>query len=98
MWQRLQRRKRSIEKRLARRRKHNAKRTGFLRPVMDTGGLKYALSDRSRGIAYGGVPLMLRIAHRAGLVEAVDRHVRLLNVHLPYHESDHVLNFAVNAL
>ena len=29
---------------------------------------------------------------------AIDRRLRLLQMHLPYHESDHVLNFALNAL
>jgi hypothetical protein len=96
--QRLARRKYQIERRLARLRKRDAKKTGFHRPVMDTRGLKYELSDRSRGMAYGGVPLIVKIAHHVGLVEAIDRRVQLLKIHLPYHESDHVLNFAVNAL
>ena len=30
--------------------------------------------------------------------EAIDRRLHLLKIHLPYHESDHVLNFALNAL
>ena len=33
-----------------------------------------------------------------GLIEAIDRSLHLLKIHLPYHESDHVLNFAYNAL
>ena len=97
IWQRLERRKRRIERRLARQRKRAAKKTGFHRPVLDTRGLKYELSDRSRGIAYGGVPLILKIAHRVGLVEAIDNRLRLLFLHRPYHESDHVLNFVINA-
>jgi hypothetical protein len=32
------------------------------------------------------------------LVEEIDRRVTVLKVHLPYHESDHVLNIAYNAL
>jgi hypothetical protein len=32
------------------------------------------------------------------LVEAIDRRLHLLKVHLPYHESDHVLNVAYNIL
>jgi hypothetical protein len=94
----LEQRKRRIERRLARRRRREAKKTGFLRPVLTSAGLKYDLSERSRGIAYGGVPLMLKLAERVGLPDAINRHVQLLKVHLPYHESDHVLNFAVNAL
>jgi len=38
------------------------------------------------------------MARNLGLVRAIDEKVKLLKVHLPYHESDHVLNFAFNAL
>jgi len=38
------------------------------------------------------------LARKVGLIEAIDRDVRLLKVHLPYHESDHVLNIAYNIL
>lgn len=95
---RLQQRKRRIERRLARRRRRGAKKTGFVRPVIDVRGLKYELSDRARGTTYGGVPLIVKLAHRVGLVDAIDRRVQLLKIHLPYHESDHVLNVAINAL
>ncbi|HWE03250.1 MAG TPA: IS1380 family transposase, partial [Tepidisphaeraceae bacterium] len=33
-----------------------------------------------------------------GLIEALDQNVKLFKVHLPYHESDHVLNIAYNIL
>ena len=37
------------------------------------------------------------LARRSGLID--DRHrLHLLKVHLPYHESDHVLNLAYNML
>ena len=35
---------------------------------------------------------------RLGLIEAIDRRLVLFKFHLPYHESDHVLNLAYNAL
>ncbi len=35
---------------------------------------------------------------KSGLIEALDRDVRLLKIHLPYLESDHVLNIAYNIL
>ena len=38
------------------------------------------------------------MVQRLGLVEDIDRHLQLLKVHLPYHESDHVLNLAYNIL
>jgi hypothetical protein len=38
------------------------------------------------------------LACRTGLVAAIDRDVHVLKRHLPYHESDHVLNVAYNLL
>jgi len=38
------------------------------------------------------------LAHQLGLPQAIDQRLHLLKVHLPYHESDHVLNIAYNAL
>jgi hypothetical protein len=67
-------------------------------PVLDPPGVKYELAQKTRGIAYGGVGLMLELAQQVGLVEAIDSRLHLLKVHLPYHESDHVLNVALNAL
>jgi len=51
-----------------------------------------------RGLASGGIGAMHRLAQHTGLVEAIDRHVEVLKVHLPYHESDHVLGIANNVL
>ena len=65
--------------------------------MLDCAELKLELGDRARGIGYGGVPLLVRLADEVGLVDAIDRRLHLLRVHLPYHESDHVLNFAINA-
>jgi YD repeat-containing protein len=37
------------------------------------------------------------LAQKLGLTDAIDRRLELLKFHLPYHESDHVMNFAINA-
>jgi hypothetical protein len=60
--------------------------------------IQYEHSDRVRGLASGGIGVMHRLAQHVGLVEAIDRHVEVLKVHLPYHESDHVLGIAYNVL
>lgn len=96
--QRLRERKRRIERRLARRRRRQAKQTGYVKPVMDTRPVKYELAQRSRGLVYGGVSLLHRLADRVGLVQAINRRVPLLKFWAPYSEADHVLNFAFNAL
>jgi hypothetical protein len=38
------------------------------------------------------------LVRKLGLAEAIDERLHLLKIHLPYHESDHVLNLAYNAL
>jgi hypothetical protein len=60
--------------------------------------IQYEHSDRIRGLTTGGIGAMHRLAQHVGLVEAIDRHVEVLKVHLPYHESDHVLGLAYNVL
>jgi hypothetical protein len=60
--------------------------------------IHYEHSDRVRGLASGGIGAMHRLAQHTGLVDAIDRHVEVLKVHLPYHESDHVLGIAYNVL
>jgi hypothetical protein len=60
--------------------------------------LHYEHSDRVRGLATGGIGAMHRLAQHVGLVDAIDQGVEVLKVHLPYHESDHVLGIAYNVL
>lgn len=60
--------------------------------------IQYEHSDRVRGLASGGIGAMHQLAQHTGLVEAIDRHVEVLKVALPYHESDHVLGIAYNVL
>jgi hypothetical protein len=68
------------------------------RPLFNAAGVKYELSAKTRAIAYGGIGVLHRVAEEAGLPQAINRRLHLLKLHLPYHESDHVLNVAVNAL
>ena len=58
----------------------------------------YDVSDRTRGFCAGGIGAMHELARRVGLIDEIDGTLNLLKVHLPYHESDHVLNIAYNAL
>jgi Transposase DDE domain group 1 len=88
----LNRRKRRIERRLN---KFNLQ--GCERPMFTAANIHYEISERDRGIAHGGIGAIHALANRLGLAESIDRHVVLFKVHLPYHESDHVLNIAYNA-
>jgi Transposase DDE domain group 1 len=91
--QKLARSKRRIERRL-----DKCNNEGFERPMFTATNIHYEISDRDRGIAHGGIGAIHALAHRLGLIEAINRHVMLLKLHLPYHESDHVLNISYNAL
>jgi hypothetical protein len=56
------------------------------------------IADRTRGLAYGGIGAIQFLAGRTGLTKEIDDKLKLLKRHLPYHESDHVLNIAYNIL
>ena len=60
--------------------------------------IRVEMSDKARAIAHGGIGVIHQLARETGLVEAIDRRVHVLKIHRPYHESDHVLNLAYNAL
>ena len=68
------------------------------RPMFCASNIHYEMADRTRAIGYGGIGLVHQLARQSGLIDALDRHVHVLKVHLPYHESDHVLNIAYNAV
>ncbi len=89
----LAQRKRRIERRLDR--NNNA---GCRRPMFTASNIQYEIADRTQAIAAGGIGAMHLVAKKLGLAEAIDRKLHLLKVHLPYHESDHVLNIAYNLL
>jgi len=60
--------------------------------------IHYEMAERTRGFAYGGLGAMHLLAQQTGLRAALDQELHLLKRHLPYHESDHVLNLAYNLL
>jgi hypothetical protein len=91
--QKLARRKRRLQRRL-----DPTNSQGCAKPMMTASNIHYELSDRGQGINHGGIGAIHALAHRIGLIDAINDRLHLLRFHLPYHESDHVLNFAYNAL
>jgi len=67
-------------------------------PMFSASNIEYELSERTRAINHGGIGLFHKLAHETGLIDAIDEKLHLLMIHVPYHESDHVLNIAYNAL
>ena len=66
--------------------------------MLTTGKITYEVGDYLDVTPYGGVAAMHRLVNKLGLVTAINEQVELLKIHLPYHESDHVLNLAYNVL
>src|SRR4051794_23406197 len=60
--------------------------------------IHYERADRVRGLSAGGIGALLLLTQRIELDKEIDRSLHLLKRHLPYHESDHVLNIAFNLL
>jgi hypothetical protein len=67
-------------------------------PMISASNIHYELADRVQGLAAGGIGAILLLARKIGLIGDIDRNLHLLKRHLPYHESDHVLNVAFNIL
>jgi Transposase DDE domain group 1 len=67
-------------------------------PILTASNIHYDVAAKTRAIPCGGIGAIQLLVHKLGLAEAIDERLHLLKYHLPYHESDHVLNFAYNAL
>jgi hypothetical protein len=93
-----------IRKRIERRKRRIARRLdksdvrGFERPMMTASNIHYEIAKRVRATGAGGIAAFHLLAKKLGLDEAIDRRLHLFKMHLPYHESDHVLNIAYNLL
>jgi hypothetical protein len=68
------------------------------RPMFRASNIHYEMAERIRATNCGGIGAMHLMVQRLGLVEDIDRNLQLLKLHLPYHESDHVLNLTYNLL
>jgi len=89
----LKNRKRRIDRRLEQR-----NWSAQEEPMLQGSNIHYELAERTRGLKTGGIGAIQKMAQVSGVVEAIDEKVKVLKVHLPYQESDHVLNVAYNVL
>jgi hypothetical protein len=64
--------------------------------MLKASNIQYEMAPCVQGLNCGGIGAIHLMVQRLGLVEDLDRSLELLKVHLPYHESDHVLNIAYN--
>jgi len=89
----LAKRKRKITRRLKRKQWENQPK-----PMINASNIYYEIDGRHKGIANGGIGAIHMMNKNLGFVEDVDNVLHLLKRHLPYHESDHVLNIAYNVI
>src|SRR5512144_1261603 len=64
--------------------------------MLTAGPVHYEVGGKVDATSFGGIAAVHRLVTRLGLPAAIDADLELLKVHLPYHESDHVLNLAYN--
>lgn len=89
----LRNRKRRIERRLEPRSYEDQPR-----PMFAASNIRYEMAGKTQGISCGGIGAFHQLARRIGLIREIDESLHLLSKHVPYHESDHVLNITYNAL
>ena len=90
---RLRNSKHRIENRLRKRHWQEQRRRMF-----PDRNIHYDVAAKVRGGRFGGLGACLLLAKRLDLADALDTELHLLKRHLPYHDSDHVLNLTYNIL
>ena len=89
----IEKNRRSIKKRLQR--KNYAEQR---EPMIKGVNIEYQVAARTRAIGYGGIGAIHTMVCKLGLDKAINESLQLLKAHLPYHESDHVLNMTYNVM
>lgn len=69
-----------------------------LKPMLTTGKINYEVGEQVEATPFGGLAAIHQMVVALGLPEEINDALSLLKVHMPYHESDHVLNLAYNVL
>jgi hypothetical protein len=65
-------------------------------PVVQMPRLHTETEQRASVTRFGGLVLAEQFLRRFGVARLIDEHVKVLKIHLPYHESDHVIAQALN--
>ena len=67
-------------------------------PMFNTGTVHYEVGANTDAMSFGGIAAVHRMVTKLGLPGTIDASLPLFKRHVPYHESDHVLNMAYNVL
>jgi len=68
------------------------------KPMFSGSNIHFEMSDKAQATNCGGIGAIHLMAQKIGLVDRLNEKVTVLKRHLPYHESDHVLNLAYNII
>ena len=60
--------------------------------------IHFEIADKAKGLRYAGLGALQLLVQKLDLAAALNRRVHLLKRHVPYFESDHILNLAYNLL
>jgi hypothetical protein len=85
--------KRRIRRRL-RKRQWDVQR----QPMFRHQNIHFEIADKAKGLRCAGLGALQLLVQKLGLADALNSRVRLLKRHVPYFESDHILNLAYNLL
>jgi hypothetical protein len=85
--------KQNLDTRLARKQFEDQPDTMF-----KDSNIRYQMSERTRAIGFGGIGAIHKLVCKLGLDRMIKRNISLLKCHVPYWESDHILNIAYNVL
>ena len=89
---------RNRKQRIARRLDSNRRWPEQAQPMLSARNIHFEMAQRDRATNYGGIGALHLLGQKLGLAREIDARLHLLKRHLPYHESDHVLNLAYTAL
>ena len=68
------------------------------KPMFSGSNIHFEMAEKVQAMGCGGIGAIHLLAQRIGLVDLLNEKVQVLKRHLPYHESDHVLNLAYNIM
>jgi len=88
----LQKRKRKLLRRISV--EHGAWQSPMIRPSQT----KIELAEKQQAISCGGIAVIMQMINQLDLRKHINQSAAVLKLHLPYDESDHIFNIALNLL
>lgn len=89
----LMKRKKRLARRLKRKQYEDQAKAMFKRTA-----ITYEMGERVEAMGYGGIGAIHNLVIKLGMDKALNERVKLLKIHVPYYESDHILNMSYNVM